>query len=335
MLAKTATTLDAGQVRHRKDFELSPSQRADARAAFARLAGSGISLAAAVEIALAGKRAPKPILADDAAPRFIASRLASGARPATVRWYEDVLGPWLRDNGARTLDEFARPQLLAWINERSAGARPGYLRAIRAFFRWAAAQEPPLVGSDPTIGMTLPRVRRDSAVHFLTVEQCRKLLDTSGRHRAAIALSLFAGVRPDEIAGRGKDWLPWACINEAERIVSIPAAQAKTRKARHVEGLPPAVWAWLASVPADRRGMTVGVSRSRQVGDFGRGVLGLDRWPVDVLRHTFATYGIALTGDAGKVSHWMGHEGDSGTIHRHYRGLATKAQAEAFFGLRP
>ena len=43
----------------------------------------------------------------------------------------------------------------------------------------------------------------------------------------------------------------------------------------------------------------------------------------------------ALTGDAGKVAHWMGHEGDSGTIHRHYRGLATKAQAEAFFGLRP
>lgn len=322
-------------MRHRKDFELSPSQRADARAAIARLSGSGISLAAAVEIALAGKRAPKPILADDAAPRFIASRLASGARAATVRWYEDVLGPWLRDNGARTLDEFARPQLLAWINERSAGARPGYLRAIRAFFRWAAAQEPPLVGNDPTLGIALQRVRRDLTVHFLTVEQCRKLLATSGRHRAAISLALFAGVRPDEIAGRGKDWLPWTAINEAEQIVTIPAAQAKTRKPRHIEGTPPALWPWLASVPADKRGDTVGVSRSRQVGDFGRVALGLKRWPTDALRHTFATYAIAFTGDAGKVAHWMGHEGDSGTIHRHYRGLATKAQAEAFFGLRP
>lgn len=146
-----------------------------------------------------------------------------------------------------TLDEFTRPQLLAWINERSAGARPGYLRAIRALFRWAAAQEPPLVGSDPTVGLTLPRVRRDYAVHFLTVEQCQKLLTAKGRHRAAIALALFAGIRPDEIAGRGKPWLEWSAINEAERIVTVPAAVSKTRKPRSVEGLPPTLWAWLAN----------------------------------------------------------------------------------------
>lgn len=321
----------------RPDFALSPSQRADARAALAKLrkAGLGLTLEAAVDIALAGKKAPKPILADDAVPKFIASRLASGARPATVNWYEDVLGPWLRTKGAMTLDEFTRPQLLAWINERSAGARPGYLRAIRALFRWAAAQEPPLVGADPTVGLALPRMRRDYAVHFLEVDQCRKLLTASGRHRAAIALALFAGIRPDEIAGRGKPWLEWSAINEAERIVTVPSAVSKTRKPRSVEGLPPTLWAWLATVPASERGETVSRSRSRQIGEFGSRTLGLERWPVDVLRHTFATYGVALLGDAGKVANWLGHEGDTGTIHRHYRGLATKAQAEAFFALRP
>lgn len=53
------------------------------------------------------------------------------------------------------------------------------------------------------------------------------------------------------------------------------------------------------------------------------------------MRHTFATYATAYTEDAAKVSLWLGHEGKPQMLHRHYRGLTTKAQAEAFFALRP
>ena len=38
-----------------------------------------------------------------------------------------------------------------------------------------------------------------------------------------------------------------------------------------------------------------------------------------------------LVGDAGKVATWLGHEGNPTMLHRHYRGLATWAQGEAYF----
>jgi hypothetical protein len=44
---------------------------------------------------------------------------------------------------------------------------------------------------------------------------------------------------------------------------------------------------------------------------------------------------MAYTANAPQVSVWLGHEGNPTMLHRHYRGLATKAQAEAFFNLRP
>jgi hypothetical protein len=37
----------------------------------------------------------------------------------------------------------------------------------------------------------------------------------------------------------------------------------------------------------------------------------------------------------GKVALWLGDEGNPTMLHRHYRGLATKADSDAFFALRP
>lgn len=335
-LAFSPNTLDAGPVPSpRIDFALTPEQRADARSALGILTGSGLTLTGAAEIAVHRRRARKVVTADDAAALFLASRTASRARPATVRWYDDRLGPWLRVHGSAMMDEFTRPMLLDWINEHTAGARPGYLRALRALFRWCAAQEPAMVGNDPSRGLTLPKIHADHSIAFLSVDQCDTLLRGCGDHLGAVALSLFAGLRPDEVAGRGKPWLPWAEIHEAEQLVHVPAACSKTRKERSIEGLPPALWRWLATIPAGKRGATVSSARSRQIADRGRAVLGLDRWPADALRHTFATYAVALTSDAAKISLWLGHEGSTSLIHRHYRGLATKAQGESFFAIVP
>ena len=43
---------------------------------------------------------------------------------------------------------------------------------------------------------------------------------------------------------------------------------------------------------------------------------------------------VALTSDPGKVSLWLGHQSPT-MLHRHYRGLTTKAEAVKFFDLAP
>ena len=58
-------------------------------------------------------------------------------------------------------------------------------------------------------------------------------------------------------------------------------------------------------------------------------------WPHDVTRHSFASYAVALTADPGKVALWLGHQGNPTMLHRHYRGLARKADAEKYFAIKP
>jgi integrase len=54
----------------------------------------------------------------------------------------------------------------------------------------------------------------------------------------------------------------------------------------------------------------------------------------DGLRHTAATYHYAYYGDAAKTAALLG-ERDVRTLLEHYKGLATRAEAERFFALRP
>jgi integrase len=60
---------------------------------------------------------------------------------------------------------------------------------------------------------------------------------------------------------------------------------------------------------------------------------GLDHWPDNGLRHSCASYTLALTGDAVRVAYQLGNSADM--IHRHYKALVSKAEAERFFAMRP
>jgi integrase len=189
------------------------------------------------------------------------------------------------------------------------------------------------VGTDVTLGLLPRKVRSESTIHFLPTAECEKILAGAGRYQSAIALSLFAGLRPEEIAGKGKPWLCWEHVQRKERIVHIPAEISKTRRARNLEKLPPAFWVWIESGNGE-----IAPGRSRQITEHCAKLAGYGKdrpWPHDALRHTFATYAVAATMDPGRVSLWMGHEGNPTTLFRHYRGITTETEAKKFWALRP
>jgi hypothetical protein len=53
----------------------------------------------------------------------------------------------------------------------------------------------------------------------------------------------------------------------------------------------------------------------------------------NVLRHTAITYREAATSDLLATARWAGHT--AAVLERHYRGAATRADAEKFYALRP
>lgn len=307
----------------------------DARRALTLLDGSGMSLEDAARRALHGRRATRRITVQEAVDEFVRSRLAKGRRARTVEWYEVKLANLTAAFGDRRIDDVDRPQLLQWLNslDVSKGTRAGIARACRVLWIWATAQEPAIVTIDATVGFETTGPSNQGEAAFLTVPETAAVLAAAGPYRSAAALLLFAGLRPEEVAGRAKPMLLWRHVRVEERIIRIPADVAKTGKPRIIEGLPETLWPWLQ--PSANDAQPVAPGRIRQLLDRVKVAIKPRRWPHDATRHTFATYALASTNDPGRVAMWLGHEGNPTMLHRHYRGLATKAEADKFFALRP
>ena len=129
-------------------------------------------------------------------------------------------------------------------------------------------------------------------IPVLTVRQAAKCLVYLRRRRpralAAFVLTCLAGLRPEEAQAT-----TWSAVRlDAEPHVVVEAQTSKVRQRRIVYPMPAAV-AWLRLAKA--MGSELPLARQpwrRTIRDL-RGLLGLDRWPQDVTRHTAASYWLA------------------------------------------
>lgn len=330
----------------RKRWALPPELKVDAREAARILDGTGLTLADAARRAVAGRLALHRVTFAQVADRFLLELVRRKSRGATVRWYENKLAPMLLALGDRMMDAITRADLIEAAQAQAVmdATRASYYRAVRAVWRWAKNQEPPMVGADITEGLPTSVSRdHEQVTGILTVKDTAAIFAGAGEHRSALALMLYAGLRPQELWGIDKPPLLWKHVNPTEHIIRVPAEVAKTRKPRLLEGLPPAVWRWLEPRAPDQ---PVGTASSQWLIRVAQMAAGfavkqagqhrvLRPWPHDATRHSFATYALALTGDPGRVSLWLGHEGNPRMLYTHYRGLASKTEAEKYFALRP
>lgn len=319
----------------------------------AALSALGISYEEAEALALrkrGAQAAPEGVKVTPSLDAFLRERMKAGIRSASVRWFSTRLGPLHSRLGQRQVASLSRADLREVLNrmEVSDSTRNNYARAWRAWWRWLMKLDDTPARSDITLGLApiARKVERDGAEILPVADVERILANIRPEYRSAAAVLFFAGVRPQEIWGTDKKPLLWQHILVSERILRVPADIAKTRKARTLEGLPDALWDWLKPgapsepiCPAQSQYLIRHIQQSGGFYQLGEGRHGrwqkVRPWPHDATRHSFATYALALTSDAARVALWLGHEGNTTMLHRHYRGLATKAEAERYFAIRP
>lgn len=346
----------------RSDFKLGPAEKMDARQALLILEGSGLSLAEAARRALLAGDGQAPVFKSvplaEALREFIADLHRRQRRMSTLDFYEQRMEGFAASPLGARWQRVERADLRAWLDGLKCGAvtRAMTFRTLRAFYRWAQRHEPAWCGKPPTDGIVMEGEQGDrSSPEFYTVDAVERLLAGCGADmRPAIAAQLFAGLRPEEVAPKmgAKTRIGWEDFNFEERIVRVPAAVAKTRVVRLIEDLPEALWAWLETTPVARRKGPLWTQtydhlraktcaalrgRGRSTPDDGTSALpgGETAWIRDGLRHTFASYAVALTRDAGQVSEWLGHEGQTRLLQRNYKSAVLRGEAVRFFALRP
>ena len=244
---------------------------------------------------------------------FLAAKGAEGASPKTIEWYRMVLGRAARDLGAeRPLEALAPPEVRDWLLTLRTTLSPvsvaGYVRGLKAFGNWCAAEE--LAEAKALRTLRRPRVPH-KLVEPLSDEALRRLLDgASTRDRAILLLFFDTGLRLSELAGlRSADLRPDGSVKvmgkgARERIVPVgsTARQALARYLRQGDGAADAV------IFRSRRGGALGWRGIQQA--FRRlklraGIPG--RCSPHTLRHTFARAYLVNGGDAFSLQRILGH----------------------------
>ena len=257
---------------------------------------------------------PGPLRLSRAIEQFLTAKAAEGASPKTLEWYRMVLGRALRDLGPdRVLDSLTPGDLRAWLLILRETLSPisvaGYVRGLKAFGRWCAAEG--VAEAVALCTMARPRVPH-KLVEPLDDGALRRLLDTASvRDRAIVLLMFDTGLRLSELAGlRSRDLRPDGSLKvmgkgARERIVPVGGAarQALVRYLRAAD------WAAGPEQP---------IFRSRGGGPLGSGGIQKvfrrlkararipGRCSPHTLRHTFTATGFGRKRRLARTSHSTG-----------------------------
>jgi integrase len=325
-----------------KATRLTDEQVKDAERAFAKLGSK--SLLDSVEYYLANYREPvRQITVADAVVQFIADREKQNRRPDTLRNLRGRLGMFSRLYGRKHVAEITPDDCREFVFRRGTSPRNQINDRLVAsnFLNWCMRRQFATANSmatvdKPAVDSQEPRV--------LSLGDCRKLLGAARDYKDGLLLpyvvvSLFAGLRPKEIAR-----LTWDRVDLTECNITLDGAMAKTRQRRIVK-LPENAIPWLLAIAPQRPKFTPAAfarhfGRVKHAAGFngkkgGNAADGqkLRPWIQDYMRHTAVSMYLAKYKHEGEAATWAGNSPN--IIHRHYKGLVKEADAMDFWNLTP
>lgn len=287
------------------------------------------------------KSAPVPKVVES----FLASKRTKGRSSKHIRGLEYTLTKFAKDfkGTVEALDAAAVEQ---WLDSRNVGPRRwNNLHAdIVSLVRYARRHR--LIGADLTPVELIERKTVEYKVLTYTPDEMEKLLRAApDEWLPVVALGGFCGLRPEELYPEEeakerkkrtdeiqppKPGLRWEHILWEAKKIDIPAAVSKTRTRRFAV-LTDAAAAWLAKW----RKASGPIAHNKR---FWRYIPKLKKdsgveWKADALRHSYASYRLAITKDVPALALEMGNS--PAMIFRHYLDLKHEPEAIRWFGIRP
>ena len=222
----------------------------------------------------------------------------------------------------------AAPQMEQWLRGLNIGARSrnNIRGSVVTLFHFARKQGY-LRKGQPTEADDLAVAKdRGGAIGVLKPEQLALVLASApSREELYLALGAFTGMRSSEIIR-----LDWSAVNFERLFITVAADKAKTATRRLVP-IHPNLAQWLEPHRGSKgQPFPTGVVAERAIAFAKR--CGI-RWPQNALRHSYATYRLALIADAARVALEMGNSPSK--LMTNYRELADEEEAKAWFAICP
>jgi integrase len=206
----------------------------------------------------------------------------------------------------------------------SAVTRNHYLRLIVLAFNFAVQRG---YATENPAEKTAKAKERAGDIGILSVAQAARLLESATLEVLPYtAIGLFAGLRRAEI-----ERLDWSEIDFESGLIEVTAQKAKAARRRLV-AIQPNLREWL--LPIRKHKGTITTEGFRKRFEQARTVAGIQDWPDNALRHSFASYHLAHFKNAASTALELGHH-DSRVAFGHYRELVKPKEAERYWKIKP
>jgi integrase len=257
---------------------------------------------------------------------FLGAKADDGLRVRTLEDLRYRLGRFSESFGERKIADITASEIDRWLRDlhQSPLSRNAFHLRLHTLFEFARQRG--WILSNPLKDVPKAKVTQKPP-GILSPEQVARLLESASEETLPIfALGAFAGLRSAEI-----ERLEWRHINWDERLVEVPALSSKTASRRLVTIQPNALL-WLEPCRGKSGRICQTNHRRRMVED--RHKAGITNWPSNAMRHSFASYHLAMFKDAPALSLELGHITPQ-IVFAHYREVVSRFEAEKFWKIAP
>ena len=289
----------------------------------------GVSLRNAIAIALPHLRAKKRSCGlGDLVDELLRAKVADGASDRYLKDLRTRLNIFRSAFPQALVSDFSTATIDDWLRSlpHSAVTRNNYRRLLNVLFNFAVQRG---YAADNPVTESSRAKQIDKPPGILRVDEAVRLLHAADAEiLPAIVLGLFAGLRPESEVWR----LDWDRIDFESELIDVAADKTKTAQKRFVkmqENLIEWLLPWRKSGPVSPTGDKYNSLLRR-----ARKAAGIDHWPADCLRHTFASMHFAQFKNAAETAQELGHA-DLKMLYRHYRERVRPKEAERYWNIRP
>jgi len=239
------------------------------------------------------------------------------------------LATFCADFGERPIAGITVEELDDWLRNLNCGpkSRANYRANVGVMFSYAERRR--VIDSNPILRTAQPKLI-DKAPEIFFVDDLAALLNAAAKRAPEVvpmlAIGAFAGVREAEIKR-----LDWSEVDQKRGHIEIKSSKAKSARRRIIE-IQPNLREWLRPCA----GMTGAVvpANARKKLERVRTAAKISQWPVNGLRHSYASYRLAAIHDAPRVASELGHTTPQ-MLYSTYRELVLPVEAERYWRIAP
>jgi integrase len=278
------------------------------------------------EQAAAIERRKRSVSVSHLVDEFITNRRAKGKSDIYIRDLTTRLRRFKELMGDRIIADITSADVDHWIQSLNVGPQTqNNFRAVLSAM-WTFAVRRGYASANVIQLVDKTSVVRDHIPTF-SVERLTSLFAAApADYVPVLAIGAFAGLRPEEI-----NKLQWEDLDFHERTIRVNASAAKTRKKRFAE-ISDNLRAWLE--PYAGRTGPVAAPNLQKLRRATMRAAGIEKWPPDVLRHSFASAHYAFHRDPARTAVIMGHR-DQNMLLTYYRDVMKPSEAAKYWQIAP